>query len=77
MSGDQRPRPRAFRLDDDKVLVSDGDPAATAEFRKAGGVVIAPAPDAFAPDDEPAEPKSDEEAIEIAQMQAWQKKRAR
>ena len=66
MSGDQRPRPRAFRLDDDKVLVSEPDAPAAAEFRKTGGVVSAPAPDAFAPDDEPAEPKSNEEAVEIA-----------
>ena len=66
MSG-ERQRPRAFRLDDDKVMVADADAAAAAEFRRAGGTVVAPAPDAFAPDDEPAEPKTDEQAIEIAQ----------
>ena len=74
MSGDQRPRPRAFRLDDDKVLVSEPDAPAAAEFRKSGGVVIAPAPDAFAPDDEPAEPKSNEEAVEIAQKRGLLKR---
>ena len=60
----ERPRPRAFRLDDDKVMIADGDLAAAAEFRKAGGAVIAPAPDVFA---EQTEPASDEIAIEIAQ----------
>lgn len=74
MSSDQRARPRAFRLDNDKVLVADGDAPAASEFRKAGGVVIAPAPDAFAPDDEPAEPASDEQAVEIAQKRGLLKR---
>jgi len=67
MSSDQRPRPRAFRLDGDKVLVADGDAPAASDFRKSGGVVVAPSPDAFAPDDEPVEAASDEQAVEIAQ----------
>ena len=65
MSSDQRPRPRAFRLDGDKVLVADGDAPAASDFRKSGGVVVAPSPDAFAPDDEPVEAASDEQAVEI------------
>ncbi|MFO1116457.1 MAG: TIGR01620 family protein [Beijerinckiaceae bacterium] len=68
MSGEERSRPRAFRLDDGKVLVSDADAAAATEFRRSGGVVVAPAPDAFAPDGEPAEPQSEEQAVEIAQQ---------
>ncbi len=60
----ERPRPRAFRLDDDKVMIANGDLATAAEFRKTGGAVIAPGPDVFA---EQAEPASDEMAIEIAQ----------
>ncbi|MDE2362585.1 MAG: TIGR01620 family protein [Hyphomicrobiales bacterium] len=74
MSGEERQRPRAFRLDDAKVLVSDGDPAAAADFRKSGGVVIQNAPDAFAPDDEPTEPKTDEQAVEIAQKRGLLKR---
>ncbi len=57
MSGEERSRPRAFRLDDGKVLVSDADAAAATEFRRSGGVVVrqgastatAPSPRAAAP----------------------------
>ena len=46
MSGPDSPsprqRPRAFRLDDDKVLVAAPDAPDAAEFRASGGVVIAP-----------------------------------
>ena len=71
MNGEDRPKPRAFRLDDRNVLVGEPDAPAAAEFRRAGGAVIAPAPDAFAPQDEPTEPRSDEQAIEIAQKRGF------
>jgi putative membrane protein len=62
-----RPRPRAFRLDDANVRLSDESADA---FRKHGGTVIEPQPDAFSPAIDPAllavlDPE--EGAIEIAQ----------
>lgn len=71
MSGEERQRPRAFRLDDSRVLVADGEAARTESFAKAGGVVVEPAPDAFAPQDEPTEPATQEEATEIAQARGF------
>lgn len=72
MSGEERPRPRAFRLDDERIVVADGE-TAREELRpdkmRKGAVVVETTPDAFAPDDEPAEPRSEEEATEIAQKQ--------
>jgi putative membrane protein len=62
-----RPRPRAFRLDDANVRLSDE----TAEaFRRHGGTVIEPQPDAFSAAIDPALPAvldPEEGAIEVAQ----------
>ena len=65
MSGEERPRPRAFRLDDERIIVADGE--TPPESLRKGGVIVETTPDAFAPGDEPAEPRSEEEATEIAQ----------
>jgi putative membrane protein len=61
-----RPRPRAFRLDDANVRLSD-DQADT--FRKHGGTVIEPQPDAFVAGEAglPALLDPEEGAIEAAQ----------
>jgi putative membrane protein len=65
-TSDNRPRPRAFRLDDASVRLSDE----TAEtFRKQGGTVIEPQPDAFG-EAEMALPSvldPEESAVEVAQ----------
>jgi putative membrane protein len=67
MNGEERPKPRAFRLGDSNVLVSKGETVASDEFRKAGGAVVTPADDAFAAGKhDPADPR-DEQAIEMAQ----------
>ena len=66
MSGEERQRPRAFRLDDERIVVADGETPPVEKLAK-GGVIVETTPDAFAPDDEPAEPRSEEEATEIAQ----------
>ncbi|MDE2579251.1 MAG: TIGR01620 family protein [Hyphomicrobiales bacterium] len=66
MSGENKQRPRAFRLDGDNVVVAEKDAPAMA-FRTGANVVIAPEADAFQADDEPAEPGDNEEAVEIAQ----------
>lgn len=66
MSADERQRPRAFRLDDDRIIVADGETPRIEELRK-GGVIVEASPDAFAPGDEPTEPRDAEEATEIAQ----------
>lgn len=66
MSGEERPRPRAFRLDDDRIVLADGETPARENIRN-GGVIVETTPDAFAPQDEPAEPRDAEEATEIAQ----------
>ena len=53
-------RPRAFRLDD---VTLQGD-----EERRSSGIVLTSQPDVFAPAViDPAEPASDEEAVEVAQ----------
>ena len=64
---DDRPRPRAFRLDDANVRFSDETADA---FRKQGGTVIEPQPDPFLATADAALPAvldSEEGAIEIAQ----------
>jgi putative membrane protein len=64
---DDRPRPRAFRLDDANVRLSD-ESADT--FRKQGGTVIEPQADAFLPSVDPALPATldpEEGAVEVAQ----------
>ena len=66
MSADERQRPRAFRLDDDRIIVADGETPRIEELRK-GGVIVEASPDAFAPGDEPTEPRAAEEETEIAQ----------
>ncbi|MCB1523767.1 MAG: TIGR01620 family protein, partial [Rhodoblastus sp.] len=66
MSGDERQRPRAFRLDDDRIVLTDGETPTHESIRK-GGVIVETTPDPFAPQDEPAEPRDAEEATEIAQ----------
>lgn len=65
MSGDERQRPRAFRLDDERIVVADG--ATPTQDPRKGGVIVETTPDAFAPGDEPVEPRDAEEATEIAQ----------
>jgi putative membrane protein len=62
-----RPRPRAFRLDEANVRLADDD---TDTFRKRGGTIIEPQSDAFlAADDRavPAELDPEEGAVEVAQ----------
>jgi len=63
----QRPRPRAFRLDDANVRLSDETADA---FRKQGGTIIEPQSDAFLAVAESALPVSldpEEGAVEVAQ----------
>ena len=71
MNGEERQRPRAFRLDDERIVVADGETPAPDNLRqdklRKGGVVVETTPDAFAPGDETNEPRDDEEATEIAQ----------
>ncbi|MFT4099022.1 MAG: TIGR01620 family protein, partial [Rhodoblastus sp.] len=71
MSADERPRPRAFRLDDNRISVADGEAPRIDDLRegrlRTGAVIVETTPDAFAPEDEPAEPRDAEEATEIAQ----------
>jgi putative membrane protein len=65
---DNRPRPRAFRLDDANVRLADDDNADA--FRKHGGTVIEPQPDAFlatADASLPAVLDPEEGAVEVAQ----------
>ena len=50
MSGDERQRPRAFRLDDDRIVLADGETPTHESIRK-GGVMVETTPDAFAPQD--------------------------
>jgi putative membrane protein len=64
---EQRPRPRAFRLDGENVRLHDDSGEA---FRKQGGTVIEPQSDVFLASADPALPTvldSDEGAIEAAQ----------
>jgi putative membrane protein len=64
---EQRPRPRAFRLDDENVRLHDDSADA---FRKQGGTVIEPQSDVFLASADPALPAvldADEGAIEVAQ----------
>ena len=70
MSGDERIRPRAFRLDDERIVLADGETPREdlrPEKLTKGAVIVEATPDVFAPDDEPAEPRDAEEATEIAQ----------
>jgi putative membrane protein len=64
---DERPRPRAFRLDDANVRLSD---AGADTFRKQGGTIIEPQPDPFVANVDPAlaailDPE--EGAVEVSQ----------
>jgi putative membrane protein len=66
-TSDDRPRPRAFRLDDANVHLSD-ETADT--FRRQGGTIVEPQPDAFLVGADPALPAvldPEEGAIEVAQ----------
>ena len=70
MSGEERsrPAPARFRLDDSARSSCRTPTPLRRPNSRSGGVVVAPTPDAFAPDGEPAEPQSDEQAVEIAQQ---------
>jgi putative membrane protein len=67
MSDPQRPRPRAFRLDDAKLRIEDVDHPEP-DLTRDGVTILSPQPDVFAPvaiDD--AEPATGVAAIEVAQ----------
>jgi putative membrane protein len=66
-TAENRPRPRAFRLDDANVRLSDETADA---FRKQGGTIVEPQPDAFLGLGDPNLPAlldPEEGAIEVAQ----------
>ena len=81
MNGEERQRPRAFRLDDERIVVADGETPAPDNLRqdklRKGGVVVETTPDAFAPGDETNEPRDDEEATETAALKRADFLRAR
>lgn len=60
-------KPKVFRLDTGAARVA-ADDRATGDILRTGGVVLTPQPDAFEPVAiDPAEPATDEEAVEVAQ----------
>ena len=60
-------KPRAFRLDTGDIRIAE-DEATVTEIARAGGAVLSPQPDVFAPARiDPTEPATEEQAIEVAQ----------